>query len=73
MSCSVLKSCLALCDPWTVVRQAPLSMEFSREEYWKELPHFLLQGVFSAEGLQLHLCISALAGRFFATEPPRKP
>ena len=23
---------------WTVARQAPLSMEFSREEYWSELP-----------------------------------
>ena len=55
MSCSVLKSCLTLCDPWTVVRQAPLSMEFSREEYWKELLHFLLQGIFSAQGLHLHL------------------
>ena len=24
--------------PWTVVRQTPLSMEFSRQEYWSELP-----------------------------------
>ena len=24
--------------PWTVVCQAPLSMEFSREEYWSRLP-----------------------------------
>ena len=55
MSCTVLKSCLTLCDPWTVVRQAPLSMEFSREEYWKELLHFLLQGIFSPQGLKLHL------------------
>ena len=23
---------------WTVARQAPLSMEFSREEYWSGLP-----------------------------------
>ena len=23
---------------WTVVRQAPLSMEFSRQEYWSGLP-----------------------------------
>jgi len=23
---------------WTVVYQAPLSMEFSRQEYWSELP-----------------------------------
>ena len=24
--------------PWTVARQAPLSMEFSRQEYWSMLP-----------------------------------
>ena len=24
--------------PWTVASQAPLSMEFSRKEYWSELP-----------------------------------
>ena len=24
--------------PWTVVRQTPLSMEFSRQEYWSGLP-----------------------------------
>ena len=25
---------LTLVTPWTVVCQAPLSMEFSRQEYW---------------------------------------
>ena len=24
--------------PWTVARQAPLSVEFSRQEYWSGLP-----------------------------------
>ena len=24
--------------PWTVARQPPLSMEFSRQEYWSGLP-----------------------------------
>ena len=24
--------------PWTVARQAPLSMEFSRQEHWSGLP-----------------------------------
>ena len=24
--------------PWTVTHQAPLSMEFSRKEYWSGLP-----------------------------------
>ena len=31
-------SCLTLCDPWTVARQAPLSMELPRQEYWNGLP-----------------------------------
>ena len=30
----VAQSCLILCDPWTVVHRAPLSMEFFRQEYW---------------------------------------
>ena len=35
---SVSKSCLTLATPWTVACQAPLSMEFSRQEYWSGLP-----------------------------------
>ena len=32
-------SCVQLfATPWTVARQAPLSMEFSRQEYWSGLP-----------------------------------
>ena len=32
------KSCPTLATPWTVARQAPLSMGFSRQEYWSGLP-----------------------------------
>ena len=32
------KSCLTLATPWTVARQPPLPMEFSRQEYWNGLP-----------------------------------
>ena len=35
--------------PWTVACQAPLSMEFSRQEYWSGL-HALLQGIFPTQG-----------------------
>ena len=35
---SVTQSCRTLCYPWTVVHQAPLSMEFSRQDYWSGLP-----------------------------------
>ena len=34
----VAKSCLTLVIPWTVGRQAPLSMGFSKQEYWSGLP-----------------------------------
>ena len=34
----VAKSCLTLVIPWTVACQAPLSVGFSRQEYWSELP-----------------------------------
>ena len=33
-----LQSCLTFATPWTVAHQAPLSMGFSREEYWSGLP-----------------------------------
>ena len=34
----VAKSCPTLGTPWTVARQAPLCMGFSRQEYWSGLP-----------------------------------
>ena len=33
-----LQSCLTLCDSMDLARQAPLSMGFSRQEYWSGLP-----------------------------------
>ena len=47
-------SCVQLfVTPWTVAHQAPLSMGFSRQEYWS-MCHFLLQGVFPTQGSNLH-------------------
>ena len=39
----VTQSCPTLASPWTVARQAPLSMGFSRQESWNGLP-FPMQG-----------------------------
>ena len=42
--CSVVSN--SLCPLWTLTCQAPLSMEFSRQEYWSGchfLPHFFTQ------------------------------
>ena len=38
---------------WTVARQPPLSMAFSRQEYWSGL-HALIQ-IFPSQGSNLHL------------------
>ena len=37
--------------PWTVVHQAPLSMEFSKQEYWSGLP-FLSVGDLPDPGIK---------------------
>ena len=37
-----------------LVTQAPLSLEFSRQEYWTDC-HFLLQGIFPTQGWNLYL------------------
>ena len=56
--------------PWTAARQAPLSMEFSRQEYWSGLP-FPTPGDFP--DLEIELKSPALAGGFFTAETPGKP
>ena len=56
--------------PWTLAHQAPLSMEFSRQEYWSELP-FPSPGDLPDPGIEL--ASPALIGRFFTTEPPGEP
>ena len=55
---------------WAVAQQAPLSMEFSRQEYQSELP-FTSPGDLTYPGIK-HKS-SALALGFFTTEPPVKP
>ena len=34
----VTQLCLTFATQWTVARQAPLSIEFSRQKYWSGLP-----------------------------------
>ena len=53
--------------PWTVAHQAPLSMEFSRQEYWSMLP-FPTPGNLPNPGIKpTSLASPALAGRLFIT------
>ena len=51
LSCLVSQSCPALVTPWTVTHQAPLSMGFSRREYWGGLP-FPSPGDLSEAGIE---------------------
>ena len=61
---------MSLETPWTIVCQAPLSMGFSRQEYWSGFP-FPSPGDLSDPGIKP--TSPALAGGFFTTEPPGKP
>ena len=57
---------------WTVAGQAPLSMGFSRQEYWSELA-FSPPGDLPDPGIKpTSLTFPALAGVFFTTAPPGK-
>ena len=48
----VAKSCPTLVTPWTIVCQAPLSMGFSMQEYWRGSP-FPSPGDLSDTGFEL--------------------
>ena len=69
-----LLSCTWLfATPWTVAHQAPLSMGFSRQEYWVGLP-FLPPGHLPNPDIKPASPTSPVwAGEFFTTEPPGKP
>ena len=58
--------------PWTVAHQAPLSMEFSRQEYWSGLP-FPTPGDLPNSGIEpVSPASPTLAGGFLTTVPPGK-
>ena len=54
---------------WTVALQAPLSLGFSRQEYWCGLP-YPPPGDLPDPGIEPGA--SCIAGRFFTTQPPRR-
>ena len=65
-------ACLILCDPMASSLPGPLSMEFSRQEYWSGLPS--PPGDLPDTGIGPTSPVSpALAGGFFTTVPPGKP
>ena len=63
-ACSVVSDSVT---PWIVAQQAPLFMEFSRQEYWIRLP-FPSPGDLPNPGIKrLSLASLALAGGFFTS------
>ena len=56
--------------PWAVARQAPLSMGFSRQEYWSGLP-FLSPGDLPDSGIEPWS--PALEADALTSEPPGNP
>ena len=66
--CSGPQLCLTLVTPWTITRQAPLSIGFSRQECWNGLPCCLPGNLPNAGIEPAFLAMSpVLAGRFFTT------
>ena len=64
----LLQSCLTFCDPVDCIAcQAPLSMGFSRQEYWSGLPCPPPGDLPDPEIKPMSLTFPALAGRFFTT------
>ena len=65
-TCLVTQTCLILATPWGVAHWAPLSMGFSKQEYWRGC-YLLPQRIFPTQGSNLSPAAPALAGRFFTT------
>ena len=59
--------------PWTVAYQVPLSMGFSRQEYWSGLPSPTPGDLLDLGIEPMSLAFPALASGFFTTAPRGKP
>ena len=74
MHAQLLQSCLTFfLTSWTVTCQAPLSMGFSRKEYWIGLPFFSPEDLPDSGNKPTSASVSYIAGRFLIAEPPEKP
>ena len=68
-----LQTCPTFVTLWTVACQAPLSMRFSRQEYWKWVAMPTSRGSFWPRDQICSSCGSHIAGRLFTAEPLKKP
>ena len=67
MRAKLFHLCPTLCNLWTVAHQAPLSMGFSRQEYWSGLPSPPPGNLPHPGTKPASLTPPALADRFFST------
>ena len=67
-----LQSCPTLCTLMDLAPQAPLSMKFSRQEFWSGSPCPPPRDLPNLGAEPRSLMSPALAGRFFTTMPPGK-
>ena len=77
--CAHVRACVCVCVlsrvqlftiPWTAARQAPLSMGFSRQEYWNGLP---FPSPVDLSDPRIELRSAALQVDSLPSEPPGKP
>ena len=72
--CAHTPSCIWLsATPWIVVHQSPLSMKFSRQEYWNGFPFPTSRDLPYPRTKPTSLASPELAGGFFSIAPPGKP
>ena len=75
----VTKSCPTLVTPWTVASEVPLSMGFSRQEYWSGLPfpspgNLLIPGIkHGPPALQVDSLPTKLWGKILSYEGMPRP
>ena len=75
----VTKSCLTFVTPWTIAGKVPLSMRFSRKEYWSGLPfpspgNLLDPGIEpGSPALQVDALLTELWGKLLSYEGMPRP
>ena len=68
-----VRACTFFATPWAAACQAPLSVEFSRQEYWRGLPFLLPRGLADPGIEPVSPESSALTGEFFTTVSSGRP
>ena len=69
--CVCVFSCVRLfVTPWTVARQAPLSMGFSQQQYWNG---FAVPSSKASSRLRDRTHVSYITGGHVTADPPGKP